>query len=189
MTISAAVPFVIRRVHGVVRLREITSTREDSYGLLRLEAGRMVVQWSTARETSRVGQEIRVDRDLGPVHEVPVPLTGLSGCRVRWRLFPWPPRWELVLRAADLQAFSALAGETGLLLEHPAELVLELRPADRALAREFSLDLDLALAEAALEAVETQDRLRSAGRAGEAPRLSRPSDEEPPRARAEVDIR
>jgi hypothetical protein len=90
MTISAAVPFVIRRVHGVVRLREITSTREDSYGLLRLEAGRMVVQWSTARETSRVGQEIRVDRDLGPVHEVPVPLTGLSGCRVRWRLFPWP---------------------------------------------------------------------------------------------------
>ncbi|MFL5494750.1 MAG: hypothetical protein ACJ8DC_10255 [Gemmatimonadales bacterium] len=176
MTFNAAVPFVIRRVHGVVSGREVTSTREDSYGLLRLEAGRMLVQWSTARETSRVGREIRVDRDLGPVREVPVPLAGLAGCKVRWRLLPWPPRWQLVLRAADLQAFGALAGETGLLLEHPAELVLELRRADREVARAFALELDLALAERAIEAAETPDRLTDAGLGQGAPRLSRSSD-------------
>lgn len=94
-----------------------------------------------------------------------------------------------MLRAADLQAFSALAGETGPLLEHPAELVLELRHVDRLVARAFALDLVLALAEVALEAVETQDRLRDAGAAGGAPHLSRRSEEGSPRSAAEVDVR
>jgi hypothetical protein len=64
-----------------------------------------------------------------------------------------------VLRAADLTVFDALAGEARLLLEHPAELVLDLRRADRAVAREFAADLELALAERSLQAAERQARL------------------------------
>jgi hypothetical protein len=45
-------PLVIRRVHCVVRGREIPSTREDARGLLRLEAGQLVAQWSTAHQTA-----------------------------------------------------------------------------------------------------------------------------------------
>ena len=176
MTSAAAVPFVIRRVHSVVSGPEVTAIREDSHGLLRLEAGRLVAQWSTAREASRVGHGTRVDRSLGPVREVSLLLTALAGARVRWRLLPWPPRWQLVLRAADLQAFRPLVGEAGLLLEHPAELVLDLRRADRVLAREFAAELDLALAEAALEAAERQGRLPASDPTGRTPRLPRDSD-------------
>lgn len=176
MTSAAAVPFVIRRTHNVVSGPEVTAIREDSHGLLRLEAGKLVAQWSTAREASRVGHEIRVDRSLGPVEEVSVPLAALAGARVRWRLLPWPPRWQLVLRAADLQAFRALAGEAGLLLEHPAELVLDLRRADRVAAREFAAELDLALAEAALEAAEGEGRLGTSDPTDSARQLLRPSD-------------
>lgn len=172
---AAAVPFVIRRSHSVVSGPEITAVREDSHGLLRLEAGRLVAQWSTARESSRVGREIRVDRSLGPVEEVSVPLAGLASARVRWRLLPWPPRWQLVLHAADLQAFRALAGEAGLLLEHPAELVLELRRSDRGVAREFAAELDLALAEVALAAAEGEGRPLPPDTADGTTRLPRPA--------------
>jgi hypothetical protein len=48
-----------------------------------------------------------------------------------------------------------------LLLEHPAELVLDLRRGDRAVGREFVAELDLALA-AALQAAESHGRLREA---------------------------
>jgi hypothetical protein len=164
----AAVPFVIRRVQSVVAALSVTETREDSHGLLRLEPGRLVAQWSTARATTHVGMEVRTDRTLGPVHEVALPLWALAGARVRWRLLAWPPRRQLVLRAADLRAFEALAGEAGLLLEHPAELVLDLRGGDRATAREFVADLELALAEAALEEAEASDRLPGADSAGPA---------------------
>jgi len=153
---TAAVPFLIHRVHSSIRGPEITATKEDFHGLLRLVGGQLVFQWSTAREVSRVGREILVARDLGPVQEVSLPVTGLAGAQVRWRFFPWPPRWQLVLRAADLQAFRALAGEAALLLEHPAELVLDLRRGDRAIAREFAAELDFALAEASLQAAESQ---------------------------------
>lgn len=159
MTPSAAVPFLIRRDHSVIRGPEITATREDSHGVLRLDGPRLVAQWSTVREVSRVGSTIRVDRDLGPVRDVSLPLGGLAGARVRWRLLPWPPRWQLVLHAADLQAFRALADQAGLPLDHPAELVLDIRRADRTLAREFAAELELALAEAALEAAERVDPL------------------------------
>lgn len=160
MAHTVAVAFVLKRVHGVVSGGEITSTREEAYGLLHLESGQLVAQWSTAREVSRVGKEIRVDRDLGPVQKVAVPLSGLAGAQLRWRMFPWPPRWQLVLRAADLEAFAALAGSAGLLLEHPAELVLEIRRVDRDLAREFTSELDLALADLALEEAETRPGLQ-----------------------------
>jgi hypothetical protein len=156
---TSAVPFLIRRMHSAIRGPEITATREEFHGLLRLSDGHLVFQWSTSREISRVGREILVSRDLGPVREVSLPVRGLAGAQVRWRFLPWPPRWQLVLRAADLQAFRALAGEAALLLEHPAELVLELRRSDRALAREFAAELDFALAEASLQAAEEQDQL------------------------------
>ena len=158
MTSSAAVPFVIRREHGVARLREITATREVSHGLLRLAGNAIVAQWSTDRETSRVGREIRVDHELGPVEDVELPLDGLAGAQVRWRILPWPPRWQLVLRAADLRAFERLAGAARLPLTHPAELVLDLRHRDRAVAREFALDLSLALADEAVRLAERETR-------------------------------
>jgi hypothetical protein len=77
-------------------------------------------------------------------------------------MLPWPPRWQLVLQAADLQAFRALADEAGLPLDHPAELVLDLRRTDRGLARQFAAELELALAEDALQAAERVDPLLSA---------------------------
>jgi hypothetical protein len=141
---------------------EITATRDDSHGLLRLDGQRLVAQWSTVREVSRVGSTIRVDREIGPVRNVSLALRGLAGARVRWRALPWPPRWQLVLQAADLQAFRALADEAGLPLDHPAELVLDLRRTDRGLARQFVTELELALAEDALEAAEQADPLPSA---------------------------
>jgi len=173
---TAAVPFLIRRVHSAIRGPEITATKEDFHGLLRLAGGQLVFQWSTAREVSRVGREILVARDLGPVQEVSLPVTGLAGARVRWRFLPWPPRWQLVLRAADLQAFRALAGEAALLLEHPAELVLDLRRSDRAIAREFAAELDFALAEASLQAAEGQVELPPGESSEARSQLPRPSD-------------
>ena len=158
MTSPTAVPFVVRRENGVVRGFSVMATRDVSHGLLRLDAGRVVAQWSTARETSRAGWEIRVDHEQGPVHEVELPLGGLAGARVRWRLLPWPPRWQLVIRAADLRLFEPLAGELRLPLSHPAELVLDLRPSDRAVAREFAADLSLALAEEAVLVAEREGR-------------------------------
>jgi hypothetical protein len=93
-----------------------------------------------------------------PVQEVEIPLQGLAGARVRWRLLPWPPRWQLVVHAADLRAFERLAGELRLPQSHPAELVLDLRAVDRAAAREFAADLTLALAEEAVRLAERDSR-------------------------------
>lgn len=154
---SAALPFVLRREHGVVSGREVTSTREELYGLLRLEGERLFVQWRTAREVSRVGREIRTDRELAPIREVAIPLSGLAGARVRWAWRRWRPVQVLVLTAADLRAFDVLTGEAGtpgLVLEHPAELVLELRRTDGALAREFASELRLAVSEEMLRLLE-----------------------------------
>ena len=155
---AATVPFVVSRENGVVRGFSVTATRELTHGLLRLAGGRMVVQWSTARETSRAGWEISVDHEQLPVEETVMPLEGLAGARIRWRLLPWPPRWQLVLDAADLRTFERVAGALRLPLSHPAELVLDLRSADRPVAREFLADLDLALAEEAVRLAERESR-------------------------------
>ena len=162
----SAVPFVLRRTHAVVRGREVRETREASHGLLRIEPGRVVAQWRTSRVISQAGSEVRTDRELDAVQEVVLPLAGLAGAQVRWTLRRWPPGWQLVLRAADLQTFAAFAGAAALPLAHPAELVLDLRVADRAVAREFAADLALALAELALHAAEAPDALPPAERAG-----------------------
>lgn len=136
--------------------KEITSTVDKLYGLLRLEGDHLVVQWRTAREISRVGREIRTDRELAPLYEVSLPLAGLSGAHLRERWW-WFLRDRLVLNASDLRAFDALVGEdgvSGLVLEHPAELVVELRREDRALARTFVSELRLAISEHLLRASE-----------------------------------
>jgi hypothetical protein len=157
--LHAALPFVLRREHGVVSVREVTATREELHGLLRLDAERLVIQWRATREISRVGREIRTDRVLAPIREVSLPLSGLAGARIRrvWRKWWWGE--VVVLTAADLRAFDVLTDEEGvpgLVLEHPAELVLELRRSDSRQAREFVSELTLALAEEAFRAAERE---------------------------------
>jgi hypothetical protein len=166
MSRPSAVPFVLRRSHAVVRGREVRETREVSHGLLRIEPARVVAQWRTTRVISQAGSEVRTDRELDAVQEVVLPLAGLAGAQVRWTLRRWPPGWQLVLRAADLQTFAAFAGAAALPLAHPAELVLELRAADRSVAREFAADLALALADLALHTAEAPEGLPPAARAG-----------------------
>lgn len=161
MVHTAALPFILRREHGVVSGREITSTRDHLHGLLRLSGEQLVIQWRTTREISRVGREIRTDLELAPIREVAVPLSGLASARVRrvWR--HWLPNEVLVLTATDLRAFDALTGEgdaPGLVLEHPAEIVLEVRRSDRKLAREFASELRLAISENLLEALEKAEQ-------------------------------
>jgi hypothetical protein len=185
---AAALPFVIHREHGVISGREITSTRDDIHGLLRLDGERLVVQWSASRETSRVGREIRTDRELGPVREVVVPLDAVAGAQLRWTWRRWPPRQVLVITAADLRAFQSLAGEPdgpGLVLEHPAELTLELRGRDRAAAREFVAELELALADHALRLAEGHVGI---GRGG-IERLEGPAPERLTRGRGDAETR
>lgn len=142
----AALPFFLRRKHDVVGAMEITSTTERIHGLLRLEPERLVVQWRVARATERVGMEIRTDREVEPVREVVLALAvlGAAAARtsgVRWLLGP-----QVVLTAADLRAFEAIAGEAGLKLDHPATLALRVERSDRLLVEEFVAELNLALA-------------------------------------------
>ena len=157
---AAALPFALRREDGVIDEQGITSTREELHGLLRLVGDQLTVQWRTTREISRVGPEIRTDREMEPIREVAIPLSGLASAQLRrvWR------RWRrvdvLVLTAADLRAFDGLTeedGVPGLVREHPAEVVLELRRADADLAREFVSELRLALAEHLLRLLDEGD--------------------------------
>jgi hypothetical protein len=160
---SAAIPFVLHRKHDVVGLT-ITSTRETIHGLLRLDGDSLHVQWRVARSTDHVGWQIRTDKEVEPVREVVIPLSAVAGASVRWR-WTWPPGPHLVLTAADLRAFEEVAGTAGLSLDHPAELVLRLRGADRALGAEFAGELELAIAERELAAAEGKPQIE--GRRGE----------------------
>jgi hypothetical protein len=128
----------------------VTTTREIAHGLLRLEEDRLVIQWRLARTTEVVGNVIRTDREVDPVQEVVVPLSGLAGAFVQrgWIRFLTGPR--LVLTAADLVAFEDMAGEAGLKLDHPAEIVLRIRRSDVLAAEEFAAELALALAQRSL---------------------------------------
>jgi hypothetical protein len=154
----SALPFALRRSSDVYAAKEITSTVETVHGLVRIDGERLVVQWRVARSTDRYGSEIRTDREVEPVREASVPLAALAGAAVRWR-WRWPPGPHLVLTAADLRAFEQVAGDAGLRLDHPAELWLPLRRADRAAAAEFAGDVALAAAEQALRATDERDRL------------------------------
>ncbi|HEX7022803.1 MAG TPA: hypothetical protein VF171_08085 [Trueperaceae bacterium] len=147
---SAALPFFLRRSDDVIGGEGITSTAETIHGLLRLDQDRLVIQWRLARKIDRVGAEIRSDHEIEPICEVILPLSGLAAATVRRSLWPWARASRLVLTAANLRAFEALVGQGGLRLDHPAEVVLRIRPGDLEAARDFSADVELALAERAL---------------------------------------
>jgi hypothetical protein len=156
MSHSGALPFVLKRSDDVIAGAEITTTAETVHGLLRLDRDRLRIQWRMSRETSRVGTEIRSDKELGAVREVVVPLDALAAASVRlWRWFPW--RVRFVLTAADLRAFEEVAGEQGLRLDHPAELVLRIRPSDRLAAEEFASELELAIAERSMQRIDADE--------------------------------
>jgi hypothetical protein len=154
MAPTAALPFRFRRGGHVVSAGEVTSTEETVHGLLRLEGERLVIQWRTARKTEHVGREIRVDQELEPVRELAIPLSALASARVRRFWLRWPPGLYLVLTASDLRAFEAVAGEGGLRLRHPAELVIRVGRASRVAAQEFASELELAVADRQLRAAE-----------------------------------
>lgn len=158
MTHSAALPFFLKRSEDVIAGGSFISTSETVHGLLRLEGDQLVVQWRIARNTDHVGSEIRTDREVTPVREVVIPLAALGGGRVRASWWPWSAG-RIVLTAADLRAFEAVAGETGLRLDHPAELVFRVRRADLDLAREFVGEVDMALADRALQAAQEPGQL------------------------------
>jgi hypothetical protein len=158
MTALAALPFLLTRSQEEIVGREITSTREKVHGLLRLDGNRLLIQWRVARKRDRVGASvIRTERELDPVREIPLPLRSIAGVGVRWRWWEWPPGPRLLLVAADLHAFEDIAGETGLRLDHPAELAFRLRPHDRLAAREFAGELAMALADQAMRTAEQLD--------------------------------
>jgi hypothetical protein len=168
---GSALPFLLRRQSDVIGIMEMTTTKETAHGLLRIEEDVLVVQWSTARETQKVGLVMKTDRALDPVREARIPLAGLAGADIGWQWRQWPPGPGLVLRAADLRAFEGLAGEAGLVLEHPAELTLGIRRRDRALAREFAADLEMHLVDQSLKAAERRDRV-GPGEQRPGPRIS-----------------
>ena len=152
---SAALPFVLRRSSDVIAEAGITSTQETVHGLLVLRGDHVVIQWRIDRQIDRIGPEIRSDHEADPVREVVVPISGLASARMRsdwWQLFGRNRR--LVLSASDLRTFEVLAGPEGLPLSHPGEFVVGIRIADRGAAREFASELDLALAEQALQRAE-----------------------------------
>lgn len=155
MTRFAAVPFHLTRSRDQFTAASVTSTREVIHGLLRLEGDRLVFQWRLTRRTEHMGaMDMRADEEREAVRELIVPLSGVAGATVRRRR--WAP-WQgsrLTLRAADLRAFEEVAGEGGLKLDHPAELVLGLRRADVLAAEEFAAEVTLAVAERSLASGE-----------------------------------
>lgn len=158
-----ALPFTLNRKDQVVgtvprpanRPREVISTTERVHGLLLLDSEHLLIQWRVSRATQRVGQEIRTDREMEPVREVTIPLAALAGAKVETRLW----RRYLVLTGADLRAFEEVAGNAGIGLPHPAELLVKVRHRDTGAAREFAGELELALADRALRAAEAAPRL------------------------------
>ena len=159
MSSSVAFPFVLKRSSDTIDGLEITSTTETIHGLLRVDDDRLTLQWRVSRSTDIVGLEIRTDQEYEPVRQTTVPLSALAGAVVRWKWRWWRPGHHLILTAADLRAFDAISGDSGLKLDHPAELAIRVRRADRAAAEEFAGELTLAVAERALRSAESAERI------------------------------
>ncbi len=151
---TAALPFTLKRSKDEFAAASFTSTTETVHGLLRLDGDRLFIQWRLARHTEHIGAEFRTDEELEAVREVVIPMEVVAKAFVRHRWWEWWRGPQLVLTAADLQAFDEVVGEEGLRLSHPAEMVVGLRWADRMLAEEFTAELTLAVAELALERYE-----------------------------------
>jgi hypothetical protein len=158
-----AFPFTLRTDDSVVGAALITSTRETTHGLLRFGEDGLRVQWRSSRATQHVGDEIRTDREIDPVQEVNVAPSALAGAAVRWLWNRWPPGRYLVLTGADFRAFEGLAGISGLRLDHPAQLVVPIRRAQTLPAREFAVEIELALADRAIRRAEGLERHRVEG--------------------------
>jgi hypothetical protein len=163
MTRTPTFPFTLKRQSDVYSGSSITSTTETVHGLLMVEENHLRIQWRVARTTDHVGSEIRRDEEMESVRQVDIPLRGVAGAVVRRRWWQWPPGARLILRATDLRAFEDLAGEEGLRLDHPAELILPLRRKDRLAAEEFAAELSLVLAERALEKARRPEALEDGG--------------------------
>jgi hypothetical protein len=152
----AALPFVLSRKQQVYGA-EYQVTRETLHGLLVLQGEQLTVQWRREQQTNRYGQEVRSDRAIDAVRTTAVPLTALTSARLeeRW----WRRSASLVLTAADLAAFDAVAGTDGLQLDHPGELRVPIVRAAREQARSFTNELEYVLAEMAMRRAEA-DELR-----------------------------
>jgi hypothetical protein len=156
MAQPSALPFILTRSDDVFGGGTITSTAETIHGLLRLDADMLVIQWRLTRTVDRMGAEIRSDQEVEPVREVSIPLRAVAAAAIRESWWPWASTVRCVLTAADMRAFEPVVGATGLKLDHPAEIVLRVRRADRDAARLFAGDLELALAERALRDAESE---------------------------------
>ncbi len=159
MTHVPTLPFTIHRSENVYTRGTVTSKSETVNGLLRLEGNNLHLQWRLERQTQRLGPEIRTDREVESVRHATIPLAGIAGATVIRRWWKWRTAPRLILTAADLETFEAVAGKDGLHFEHPAELVLELRRTDRVTAEEFAAELMLAVAELAVEIAEQPHRV------------------------------
>lgn len=148
----AALPFTLSRSTDVITGPEITTTDETVHGVMRLEGDRLVMQWRLTRTTSRVGKTIDSKSSIDPVAEFSLPLSSLASATVKasW----WRRHVRLSLIASDLRAFESIAGQGGLKLEHPAELVVNVRRGDLAAAQDFAGELELAIAEQAIARLE-----------------------------------
>ncbi len=156
---SAALPFVLKRATDVFTAAGMTTTRETVHGLLRLDNGQLKIQWRVGRKTEHLGVEMRTDQEVEPVREIVVPLRRVAGATVRGRWWNWLVGPRLIVTAADLAAFEEVAGDTGLSLNHPAQLVLRIRRSDLLAAEEFGAELALAVAECGLTESDTPSAL------------------------------
>ena len=143
-----AVPFVLKRATDLLWDRKGHTTKtETAHGLVRLERGRLVVQWRLAVRTESMGSASwTTEHEIEPVREIVVPLERIAGAAVTGSRRGLLRRPKLIIAAADLTAFDEMAGGRGLKLKHPAKLVLPVRRRDRLVAEEFAAELTLALA-------------------------------------------
>ena len=148
-----ALPFTLHRSNGVISGKEITSTVETIYGLLRVDSDSLVLQWRVQRRTDRVAP-----RSAAIANSIPCGKP--RSRRLRSSAVVRSPRWRrgrpgrLVLTAADLRAFESLTGPGGLELAHPAQLMLEVRREDKDAARELAMQVELTIADHALRIAE-----------------------------------
>ncbi|MDE2751072.1 MAG: hypothetical protein OXI83_00715 [Gemmatimonadota bacterium] len=167
--VQAAVPFTLKRSSDLYMSGGgYESTTETAHGLVRLEAGRLVVQWRLAvRTESMQGAGYETLEKIEPVREIVIPLARVAGAFVTegwWAKVAGP---RLVITAADLLAFEEIAGQQGLRLRHPSRLVLRIRRGDRLIAEEFAAELALAVARLPERGGEAEAALPAeAGRGG-----------------------
>ena len=148
---ATTLPFQIARSDDAIEGGTVTTTAETVHGLLSLKDSLLTVEWRLERTVSTVGRVIREDRELEGVRHVTVPITGLASAVLRAKWWPWSKASRLVITAADLRSFESISGPDGLRLAHPAQLILDIRPADRTAAEEFVADVEMALADQAMK--------------------------------------